>query len=429
MKIEDLYSLFRAYPKVVTDSRNCTEDSIFFALKGEHFNGNCFARQAIKSGCAYAIVDEAAFADEKANILLVDNVLRTLQKLANYHRRQFSIPVIGITGTNGKTTTKELIAAVLERRYNVLWTKGNFNNHLGVPLTLLQLQKEHDIAVIEMGASHPGEIKELCAIVEPTHGLITNVGKGHLEGFGSFDGVIKTKTELYVFLCERNGTVFLHNENTYLADKVESLSVVRYGTSEGLYTRGKIIGNDPFFKLEWLMPDNSLEIQTQLIGDYNFCNVLASICVGSFFNVPELSIVDAIADYAPVNNRSQLKVTDHNRLIVDVYNANPSSMQAAVDNFISMQVEHKCVILGDMLELGVSSEEEHQLIIERLKKGGFDKVLLCGKEFSSLSENPFNTFENTDRLVDFLSANPIKESYILLKGSRGMHLERAVELL
>lgn len=430
MDIKRLYSIFKDYPSVVTDSRKCVKDSIFFALKGEHFDGNCFARQAIESGCAYAIVDNPEFADESNHILLVDDVLRTLQNLANYHRRQFSIPVIGITGTSGKTTTKELISTVLKSHYNVLYTQGNLNNHIGVPLTLLRMQAEHDIAVIEMGASHCGEIAALCNIAEPTHGLITNVGKAHLEGFGTFDCIVNTKTELYRFLENRKGEIFLHNEDSILSNKTGNLIVHRYGTSENIDVRGTIIDCNPFLKISWAKSTGeSFETQTQLIGSYNLCNVLAAVCVGLFFKVPEKKIRQAIAEYKPENSRSQLKITEHNRLIVDVYNANPSSMQAAIESLLSTNLKNKSVILGAMLELGVKSEEEHQNIIKILKEADLTCVLLCGEEFVKLPENPFRSFENTDQLISYLSENRLENKSILIKGSRKMCLERVIDLL
>ena len=429
MEIEKLYSLFKQHPHVTTDSRNCAKGSIFFAIKGEHFNGNFYAREAIEKGCAYAIVDEAEFADEKGRILLTGNVLKTLQKLANHHRRQFDIPVIGITGTNGKTTTKELIATVLKSRYNVLFTEGNLNNHLGVPLTLLQLRDKHEMAVIEMGANHPGEIAELCAISEPTHGLITNVGKAHLEGFGSFENVVKTKSELYDFLKSYAGTVFLDNENPFLRDKAQGLNTYKYGTSNGMFVTGRIMGNDPFLTMEWDFKENSYRIPTQLIGNYNATNVLAAVCVGSFFKVPPETIAEAIATYKPVNNRSQFKQTAKNRLIIDAYNANPSSMRAAIENFASMSSTGKMAILGDMLELGNESKEEHRAVIELLKKSNINEALLCGSEFSALPENPYKTFKNVDEMARFLSELPIEGKLILIKGSRGIRLEKAVDLL
>ena len=429
MDISYLYSLFEKHPQVTTDSRNCLEGSIFFAIKGANFNGNRYAREAIAKGCAYAVVDEPEFADEKGGIMLTDNVLATLQRLANYHRRRFSIPVVGITGTNGKTTTKELIATVLKARYNVLYTEGNLNNHIGVPLTLLQLREEHEIAVIEMGANHPGEIAELCAIAEPTHGLITNVGKAHLEGFGSFENVIKTKSELYGFLSANSGTGFLDNENAILSGKADGLTAFKYGASADLFVTGRVVSNNPFLTMEWSVFDKQYKISTQLIGGYNSSNVLAAVCVGHYFEVPEQSIVEAIASYVPVNNRSQFKQTAHNRLIIDAYNANPSSMRAAIENFIGSMKTEKMVILGDMLELGESSKAEHNAIVELLKESGVEEALLCGKEFSSLSGNPYKTFENTDELVCFLSTSSIKGKEVLIKGSRGIQLERVVELL
>ena len=429
MEIEKLYSLFKQHPHVTTDSRGCAEGSIFFAIKGEHFNGNLYAREAIKKGCAYAIVDEAEFADEKGQILLTDNVLATLQKLANHHRKQFDIPVIGITGTNGKTTTKELIATVLKSRYDTLFTEGNLNNHIGVPLTLLQLRGEHEMAVIEMGANHPGEIAALCAIAVPTHGLITNVGKAHLEGFGSFENVIKTKSELYDFLKSHAGIVFLDNDNPFLSDKAQELNTCEYGTANGLFVYGHVVVNNPFLTMEWGFSGKTYKISTQLIGGYNAANVLAAVCVGSFFEVPPETIIETIAAYKPINNRSQFKQTAKNRLIIDAYNANPSSMRAAIENFASMGGTGKMALLGDMLELGSESKEEHRTVVELLKKSDINEALLCGSEFSALSNNPYKTFQNVDEMTRFLSQSPIEGKLILIKGSRGVRLEKTVDLL
>ena len=429
MEIEKLYSLFKQHPHVTTDSRDCAEGSIFFAIKGEHFNGNLYAREAIEKGCAYAIVDEAEFADEKGRILLTDNVLATLQKLANHHRKQFDIPVIGITGTNGKTTTKELVATVLKSRYNTLFTEGNLNNHIGVPLTLLQLCGKHEMAVIEMGANHPGEIAALCAIAVPTHGLITNVGKAHLEGFGSFENVIKTKSELYDFLKSHAGIAFLDHDNPFLSDKAQELNTCEYGTSNGLFVSGRVTESDPFLTMEWEFSEKTYKISTQLIGGYNAANVLAAVCVGGFFEVPPETIIETIAAYKPVNNRSQFKQTAKNRLIIDAYNANPSSMRAAIENFASMGGTGKMAILGDMLELGSESKEEHRIVVELLKESDINEVLLCGSEFSALSNNPYKTFQNVDEMARFLSQSPIEGKLILIKGSRGIRLEKTVDLL
>ena len=351
MKLSALYQIFLDCQLVTTDSRNCPEGSLFIALKGESFNGNAFAGKALETGCAYAVIDESEYAIEgDQRYILVDDCLQTLQQLANYHRRQLGTRVIGITGTNGKTTTKELISAVLSQSHNILYTLGNLNNHIGVPSTLLRLKAEHDLAVIEMGANHPGEIKFLSEIVEPDCGIITNVGKAHLEGFGSFEGVIKTKGELYDFLRKKEGsTVFIHHDNAYLMNIAEGLNLIPYGTEDDLYVNGRITGNSPYLTFEWKAGKDgkSYQVQTQLIGEYNFPNALAAITIGRFFGVEDAKINEALAGYTPQNNRSQLKKTDDNTLIIDAYNANPTSMMAALQNFRNMEVPHKMLILGD----------------------------------------------------------------------------------
>lgn len=394
MKLSALYQIFLDCQLVTTDSRNCPEGSLFIALKGESFNGNAFAGKALETGCAYAVIDESEYAIEgDQRYILVDDCLQTLQQLANYHRRQLGTRVIGITGTNGKTTTKELISAVLSQSHNILYTLGNLNNHIGVPSTLLRLKAEHDLAVIEMGANHPGEIKFLSEIVEPDCGIITNVGKAHLEGFGSFEGVIKTKGELYDFLRKKEGsTVFIHHDNAYLMNIAEGLNLIPYGTEDDLYVNGRITGNSPYLTFEWKAGKDgkSYQVQTQLIGEYNFPNALAAITIGRFFGVEDAKINEALAGYTPQNNRSQLKKTDDNTLIIDAYNANPTSMMAALQNFRNMEVPHKMLILGDMRELGAESAAEHQKIADYLKECAFEKVWLVGDQFAA-AEHSFQT--------------------------------------
>lgn len=392
MKLSALYQIFLDCQLVTTDSRNCPEGSLFIALKGESFNGNAFAGKALETGCAYAVIDESEYAIEgDQRYILVDDCLQTLQQLANYHRRQLGTRVIGITGTNGKTTTKELISAVLSQSHNILYTLGNLNNHIGVPSTLLRLKAEHDLAVIEMGANHPGEIKFLSEIVEPDCGIITNVGKAHLEGFGSFEGVIKTKGELYDFLRKKEGsTVFIHHDNAYLMNIAEGLNLIPYGTEDDLYVNGRITGNSPYLTFEWKAGKDgkSYQVQTQLIGEYNFPNALAAITIGRFFGVEDAKINEALSGYTPQNNRSQLKKTDDNTLIIDAYNANPTSMMAALQNFRNMEVPHKMLILGDMRELGAESAAEHQKIADYLKECAFEKVWLVGDQFAAAEHLP-----------------------------------------
>ncbi|MFZ4455626.1 MAG: UDP-N-acetylmuramoyl-tripeptide--D-alanyl-D-alanine ligase [Bacteroidales bacterium] len=426
MTIQEIYNIYLKHPVVTTDSRNCPDGSIFIALKGDSFNGNLFAKQAIEKGCAYAFVDEQVYADGN-RILYVDDCLTMLQKLANWHRRQLTIPIIGITGTNGKTTTKELTSAVLASKFNVLFTQGNLNNHIGVPLTLLKINKQHEIAVIEMGANHQGEIKFLSEIAEPNFGLITNVGKAHLEGFGSFEGVIKTKTELYEFVKRTNSTLFIHNENPYLMPKAKGISQILYGETDGLFVSGKMVANNPYLSFEWSHDGNQHFVQTQLIGGYNLMNALAATAIGLNFGVTPKDVCAAIEEYTPQNNRSQLTKTERNSLVVDAYNANPSSMLVAITNFGEMQVESKVMILGDMRELGESSEMEHQKVVDLISTFTFDDVLLCGEHFGKTKHN-FKSFANTDLLIEFLQKQQIENSCVLIKGSRGMRLEKCIPL-
>lgn len=427
MEIAELYKCFMECGKVTTDSRNCPEGSMFIALKGETFNGNAFAAQALKQGCRYAVIDESEYAGE--GTILVDNCLQALQQLANYHRRQLKTPVIGITGTNGKTTTKELISTVLSRKFNTLYTEGNFNNHIGVPLTLLRLTKEHEMAVVEMGANHPGEIKTLVHIAEPDYGIITNVGKAHLQGFGSFEGVIRTKGELYDFLRAKGGaTIFIQNENPYLNGIAEGLTCVRYGQTAGLYVSGELISCSPFLSFRWTAEGVSHEVNTHLIGSYNLDNMLAAAAIGRYFGVSDDDISSALASYLPHNNRSQLKETADNKLIVDAYNANPTSMMAALKNFRQVEAPHKMVILGDMKELGEASREEHQKVVDYLKECGFDRVVLVGPEFA-VATHSYQTFQHVDEVLADIRMHKPQGYYILIKGSNSMKLSQLSEYL
>lgn len=427
MEIAELYKCFMECGKVTTDSRNCPEGSMFIALKGETFNGNAFAAQALKQGCRYAVIDESEYAGE--GTILVDKCLQALQQLANYHRRQLKTPVIGITGTNGKTTTKELISTVLSRKFNTLYTEGNFNNHIGVPLTLLRLTKEHEMAVVEMGANHPGEIKTLVHIAEPDYGIITNVGKAHLQGFGSFEGVIRTKGELYDFLRAKGGaTIFIQNENPYLNGIAEGLTCVRYGQTAGLYVSGELISCSPFLSFRWTAEGVSHEVNTHLIGSYNLDNMLAAAAIGRYFGVSDDDISSALASYLPHNNRSQLKETADNKLIVDAYNANPTSMMAALKNFRQIEAPHKMVILGDMKELGEASREEHQKVVDYLKECGFDRVVLVGPEFAAATHS-YQTFQHVDEVLADIRIHKPQGYYILIKGSNSMKLSQLPEYL
>ena len=430
MNLSALYQIFLDCQLVTTDSRNCPEGSLFIALKGESFNGNAFAGKALETGCAYAIIDEPEYAVEgDQRYILVDNCLQTLQQLANYHRRQLGTRVIGITGTNGKTTTKELISAVLSQSHNILYTLGNLNNHIGVPSTLLRLKAEHDLAVIEMGANHPGEIKFLSEIAEPDCGIITNVGKAHLEGFGSFEGVIKTKGELYDFLRKKEGsTVFIHHDNAYLMNIAGGLNLIPYGTEDDLYVNGRITGNSPYLTFEWKAgkAGETYQVQTQLIGEYNFPNALAAITIGLFFGVEAAKINEALAGYTPQNNRSQLKKTNDNTLIIDAYNANPTSMMAALQNFRNMEVPHKMLLMGDMRELGAESAAEHQKIADYIKECDFEEVWLVGEQFAA-AEHSFKTYPNVQEVIKELETNKPKGYTILIKGSNGIKLSSTVD--
>ena len=451
MNIKELYQLYQQHPQITTDSRDCPEGSIFLALKGASFNGNQFALAALQKGCAYAIVDEDvdtselhdAIANVDERLIRVDNCLQTFKDLAREHRRQFQIPVVAITGTNGKTTTKELVSAVLAKKYRVLATEGNFNNDVGVPKTLFRLNSEHQIAVIEMGASHPGDIKTLAETAEPTCGLITNVGRAHLQGFGSLKGVIKTKGELYDYLAQRkDGLVFINADNEDLIKILhDSLWAAPYSQDDKNgydCIVGEVVACDPLLRFRWHEPDMRFEergqervwheVKTHLIGAYNLDNLLAAIAVGINFGVEPELICQALQDYVPSNNRSQLQETQSNHLVVDAYNANPTSMEAAIDNFRIMQVSPKMAILGDMLELGEVSHEEHQRIVNIIKKAGFDRVWLVGKEFGGCKCH-FRKFDNVEQVKQALAEDKPQGYYILIKGSNSMRLWQLPEAL
>jgi UDP-N-acetylmuramoyl-tripeptide--D-alanyl-D-alanine ligase len=443
MDIKELYKLYQQHPCITTDSRNCPEGSIFLALKGASFDGNQYALSALEKGCAYAIIDNPEYKKDD-RIILVNDCLQTFKDLAREHRRQFDIPVIGITGTNGKTTTKELIRSVLSECYNVMATEGNFNNDVGVPKTLFRLNEDHDIAVVEMGASHPGDIKTLVETAEPTCGLITNVGRAHLQGFGSFEGVCKTKGELYDFFRSHEGPVFVNRDNEHLMEMVnsklsngKSLDIYYYGQSDNpdILIRGEVISCAPFLKFRWREQDNEagytgdwFTVQTHLIGAYNLDNMLAAITIGYVNNIPFKQINHALENYVPTNNRSQLTETEKNHLIVDAYNANPTSMKAAIDNFRLMEVSPKMAILGMMGELGEVSQEEHQKIISLLEEAHFDEVWLVGAEFQK-ANSPFRTFANVDEVKTAIAGKQPQNHYILIKGSNSVKLFQLPELL
>ena len=432
MNQEQLYQIFLRSGKVSTDTRRIEKDSIFFALKGDRFNGNLFAGEALSKGASYAMVDEpAGKTDDRC--ILVDDVLKTLQNLATMHRRTMNIPVLGITGTNGKTTTKELIAAVVSAKMNVLYTKGNLNNQIGVPLTLLELNKSHQFAIIEMGASHPGDIDELCNIAEPTLALITNIGQAHLEGFGSPEGVIKTKTELYRYIQKHGGTIFYNRENEILSSEVSKLKDVQlktYGTSGDADCKGSFIAADPFVSLK-IAGEQEL-VKTMLAGKYNFENILAAACIGKYLGYDTTTIRNALASYQPVNNRSQIKETASNTILVDCYNANPTSMKVSVDSFLHMDTlrHKKALILGDMLELGTYSDTEHKKIMDIVNHQKNVLAFFVGEIFSKHQlYTPSRCFKNAEELIAHLKENPLRDAMILLKGSRGIKLETVLENL
>lgn len=379
------------------------------------------------SGCVYAVIDNPDYYIGERTIL-VDNVLKTLQQLAHHHRKVLGLPIIGITGTNGKTTTKELLAAVLSTKFNLLYTEGNFNNHIGVPLTLLRLTHDHEMAVIEMGASHPGDIKELVDIVHPNYGIITNVGRAHLEGFGSFEGVIRTKGELYDYIRRSKGKIFIKKENEYLQSIAKGIEQITYGNGDDAFASGQVVSCDPFLVFNWKQQGKLHTVETHMIGSYNLDNVLAAVAVGRFFKIPAERISRAIAAYEPTNNRSQFKKTENNELIIDAYNANPSSMKVALDNFITMPVQPKAIILGDMRELGPTSDELHAEVVEQIKKGQFDKVFLCGEHFSKVGKE-FSPFATTEAMTEELRRQPLKGYHILIKGSHSMGLEKLADIL
>lgn len=430
MNISDLYTIFLKYPTITTDSRNIPSGSIFFALKGANFNGNAFAEEALAKGAAYAVVDEPEFVTGN-RLILVDDVLLCLQQLARYHRDQLKIPILAITGTNGKTTTKELVAAILSKKFRVNFTHGNLNNHIGVPLTLLSMSKKTEFGVVEMGANHPGEIQILCAIANPDFGIITNIGKAHLEGFGSFEGVIKTKSELYDFLRNKGGRCFLNADNSLLLQQANGLEQITYGKSTNYFMTGEQLSNtENYLVVKALFSKGWLYLKSKLVGNYNFENLLAAACVGKYFGVDPLHIQSALADYTPSNNRSQLIRKEKNTIIMDAYNANPTSMIAALSNFAAMKNDQKCVILGDMLELGEASLDEHQKIVDYIEEQNFADAFLIGTQFkNTTNRTKKQKFDSVELLSNYLKTQPIENKLILIKGSRGIHLEKILELL
>ena len=424
--IELLYELFKKSYAVSTDSRTLQNNCIFVALKGEHFDGNDFAFKVASDGIAGAVIADRKDLPEHERLFIVDDSLSTLQKLAHHHRMTLKTPVIGITGTNGKTTTKELVSAVLSQKLNTIFTQGNFNNHLGVPLTLLRIKPETEIAVVEMGANHPNEISQLANIAMPDFGLITNIGKAHLEGFGSIEGVINTKNEMYRHIAHNNGMLFVNNDNNLLLNLSKDIRRFTYGTSLNSDVQGEILSSNPFLSIKW----NNNTINTQLIGDYNFENVMAAIAIGKYFNVDDNQIIRAIESYSPTNSRSQVIKTADNTLILDAYNANPTSMNCAINNFHHICDKKNLLIIGDMRELGQESEKEHETIFNKISELGFNNVYFVGSEFSKVAkESKYSTFENTAELCEFLKNKKLSGYHILIKGSNSIHLNKVVEYL
>lgn len=423
MNIAELYKIFQQHPSVRTDTRKLKQGDIFFALKGPNFNGNRFAKQALEGGAAYAVVDEDVDPTDNRLIRVADT-LAALQELAHYHRRQFTIPFIGITGSNGKTTSKELIYAVLSSHYKTYTTQGNLNNHIGVPLTLLSVQPDAEMAVIEMGANHQKEIAGYCVYTEPTHGVITNCGKAHLEGFGGVEGVRKGKGELYDFLSVHDGTAFVYADYDYLQTMSRAVPhIVQYGQSQG-QVQGQVQANEPFLEVTvtqgFAQPRT---IKTQLVGDYNLPNILCAVVIGKYFSVPEEKIVAAIEQYAPSNSRSQLVQRGTNTIVLDAYNANPTSMKAAIENFAKIPADNKVLMLGGMMELGEQSVAEHEAIVQLIKQHAWKQVVLVGGDFSK-TDNGFIFFPDSAAAAQWFTGQGFEHTHFLIKGSRSMQMEK-----
>ncbi len=424
MTLEQLHQLFLEFPQVCTDTRKISPNCLFFALRGDNFNGNSYAAQALEKGASYAVVDEDEFAGHDKTIL-VENVLTTLQNLAQFHRNYCKAKVIGLTGSNGKTTTKELITAVLSRKYKTIATKGNLNNHIGVPLTLLSIAPDTEMAIVEMGANHLKEIEFLCELASPDYGYITNFGKAHLEGFGSEEGVIKGKSELYEFLTSHNKSIFYNADDPVQKDKLATvIKKIGFSQNQSDFFNIKLISADPFVKIAV----DDIHINTQLVGSYNFTNCCAAILIGKFFNVDLSEIKKGIENYIPQNNRSQIIDKNGHHIILDAYNANPTSMKAALENFQQLKADYKVAFLGDMFELGKMAGKEHQEIANMATNMKMDQLFLIGENFFQTKDTA-NKFRSFDHLKETLNSNTIKNATILIKGSRGMALERILDLL
>lgn len=426
MKINDLHQLFLECTSVSTDTRKITKGAMFFALKGENFNGNTYADQAIKEGAKFAIIDEAEFVNS-TNTILVHNVLETLQELATFHRMYLKIPIIALTGSNGKTTTKELINATLSKKHHTTATIGNLNNHIGVPLTLLSMNAKTEIGIVEMGANHPKEIEFLCQIAKPDYGYITNFGKAHLEGFGGVEGVIQAKSELYEFLIKHNKTIFVNGNDSIQVEKTKQANIFTFGNDSNFDVKIDFIEAQPNVTVNY----NNLLIHSNLIGEYNFSNIAAAVCIAKYFKVENNDIKTAIENYVPINNRSQVLETGTNKIILDAYNANPTSMRAALLNFEKLNDKIKVAVLGDMFELGHEAEKEHQNIVDLASTLLLDKIILIGDNFykTKVVSSKIIVFKSYDDFKDSFNVSQIEFATILVKGSRGMALERIMELL
>ncbi|GGW24140.1 UDP-N-acetylmuramoyl-tripeptide--D-alanyl-D-alanine ligase [Arenibacter certesii] len=423
MKIEQLHTLFLRFPVICTDTRTITENCLFFALKGDNFDGNSYAYEALEKGASHAIVDDKNL-ENTETVILVDNVLETLQQLAKYHRQHCNAKIIGLTGSNGKTTTKELITEVLSQKYNTIATKGNFNNHIGVPLTLLSIKPDTEVAIVEMGANHLREIDFLCQMAMPDYGYITNFGKAHLEGFGSEEGVIKAKTELYDYLLANKKFVFFNADDPIQVSKLTTTTnKLGFSNQHHNYLFIKFLGADPYVSLKF----KEVQIKSQLVGSYNFTNCSAAVLMGDYFNVPITAIKSALENYTPRNNRSQILEKNNFKIILDAYNANPSSMKAALENFHELKADRKIAILGDMFELGTSAEKEHQEIADLARKMNFEEVILIGENFYK-TKTEFPKYASFNALAKKAEKIATAEATILIKGSRGMALERLVDL-
>lgn len=425
MTIEQLYQIYLQHPSVETDTRKLKKGDIFFALKGDNFNGNEFALQALEQGAAYAVIEEDVESNNP-HLLKVENVLSMLQALAKHHRKQFSIPFIAVTGSNGKTTTKELIHAVLNTHYITYTTQGNLNNHIGIPLTILRIKSDAEVAIIEMGANHQKEIEGYCNYTYPTHGIITNCGKAHLEGFGGEEGVRKGKGELYDYIQQNKGTVFAFDDYSYLHAMSKNIeNVIWYGTQQG-EVRGEVNQAEPFLNIRFNTSASFTELQTQLVGAYNLPNVLCAVAVGKYFKVPEEKIKQAIENYSPDNSRSQLITKDTNKVILDAYNANPSSMKAAIENFAKITADTKMLFLGGMMELGEVSIEEHEQLISLINQYKWTKVILVGGDFKKIKHS-YQYFDTSAQAKEWFIKSDITNAYILLKGSRSMQMEKLIQ--